>query len=131
MELTRIVAFVMTTKPERAIPFYRDTLGFTFLNDDGFALVFNAHGSMLRVGKAKEFTPANNTVLGWEVKDIHDAVAQLKRRGVSFERPPGMPLDEHDVCSFPGGDRVAWFKDPEGNLLSVSQHRYAWAPLGA
>jgi catechol 2,3-dioxygenase-like lactoylglutathione lyase family enzyme len=123
MELKRIVGFVMTTRPEQATAFYRDTLGFTFLKDDGFALVFDAHGSMLRVGKAKAFTPANATILGWEVEDIQGVVAELKQRGVSFERPPGMPLDEHGVCTFPGGDRVAWFKDPEGNLLSVSQHR--------
>jgi len=123
MQLKRVVAFVMTAQPERATEFYRDALGFTFLRDDGFALVFDANGTMMRVGKAKELTPAQHTVLGWEVEDIGEAVAELQRRGVSFERYPWMAGDESGVHTFPTGDKVAWFKDPDGNVLSLSQHQ--------
>jgi catechol 2,3-dioxygenase-like lactoylglutathione lyase family enzyme len=122
MRLDQIVAFLLTKNPDAAIPFYRDTLGFSFLRDDGFALVFDAHGTLLRIGKVPEFTPASNTVLGWEITDIGAAVADLSQKGVSFERYPNLPQDENAICTFPTGDRVAWFKDPDGNVLSLSQH---------
>jgi len=123
-ELKRIVAFAITTNPVQAIHFYRDSLGFTFVKDDGFALVFDAHGTMLRIAKTKpgQFTPAPYTVLGWEVEDIEEAVKQLKDRGVLFERYAQMPQDKNGIWAAPGGDKVAWFKDPDGNVLSVSQH---------
>jgi catechol 2,3-dioxygenase-like lactoylglutathione lyase family enzyme len=123
--LSKFVGFAITTKPEEAEAFYSHKLGFTFVRDDGFALVFDAHGTMLRVSKMREFTPAQYTVLGWEVEDIVRTVTGLKERGVVFERYPGMPHDDNAVCTFPGGDRVAWFKDPDGNVLSLSQHSHA------
>ena len=120
--LSKFVGFAITTKPEEAKAFYSDKLGFTFLRDDGFALVFDAHGTMLRVSKMREFTSAQYTVLGWEVEDIVRAVKGLNERGISFERYPGMPQDDDAISTFPGGARVAWFKDPDGNVLSLSQH---------
>lgn len=120
--LSKFVAVAITTKPEEAKKFYGDKLGFEFLRDDGFALVFNAYGTMLRVSKMREFTPAQYTVLGWEVEDIARAIKGLNERGVSFERYSGMQQDENAICTFPGGDQVAWFKDPDGNVLSLSQH---------
>jgi len=127
LELKRIVAFVITTNPDQALNFYRDSLGFKFVKDDGFALVFDAHGTMLRVAKSRpgEFTPAPYTALGWEIEDIEDAVKQLKDRGVLFERYAQMPQDKNGIWTAPGGDKVAWFKDPDANVLSVSQHRQA------
>jgi catechol 2,3-dioxygenase-like lactoylglutathione lyase family enzyme len=122
MQLDQIVAFLLTKNPDAAISFYRDTLGFNFLRDDGFALVFDAHGTLLRIGKVPEFTPASNTVLGWEVSDISAAMSDLSQKGVTFERYPNLPQDENAICTFPTGDRVAWFKDPDGNVLSLSQH---------
>jgi catechol 2,3-dioxygenase-like lactoylglutathione lyase family enzyme len=121
--LAHFVGFTMTTKPEQAKEFYGQTLGFRFMKDDGFALVFDAHGTMLRVGKAKEFTPAAHNILGWEVDDIARAVKDLEARGVTFQRYPGMTQDELAICTFPTGDRVAWFNDPDGNVLSLSQHK--------
>jgi catechol 2,3-dioxygenase-like lactoylglutathione lyase family enzyme len=121
--LTHIVGFAMTTKPEQARKFYGETLGFHFLRDDGFALVFDANGTLLRIGKMKEFIPVSYTILGWEVEDIATAVRDLSAIGVVFERYPGMPQDERAICTFPNGDCVAWFKDPEGNVLSLSQHK--------
>lgn len=120
--LSSIVGFVITSRPEEARSFYGRTLGFRFLRDDGFALVFDANGVLLRISKMKEFTPARHTVLGWEVQDIGNAVATLHTRGVKFEIYPGLPQDETGICAFPNGDRVAWFKDPDGNVLSLSQH---------
>lgn len=118
-----IVAFVATTQPDKAKHFYGDTLGLKFVSEDPFALVFDARGVMLRVGKMKEFTPQQFTVLGWETKDINETVTDLETRGIKFEKF-GMPgQDEHGIWTAPGNSaKVAWFKDPDGNVLSVSQH---------
>ena len=98
-------------------------LGLKLLSDDAFAIAFATGKSMLRVTKMKQFVPATYTVLGWEVADIFGAVKDLTAKGIVFERYPGMPLDEDGICTFPNGDKVAWFKDPEGNVLSLSQHK--------
>jgi predicted enzyme related to lactoylglutathione lyase len=121
-KLENMVGFVMTTKPEEAKAFYGGKLGFTFVRDDGFALVFDAHGTMLRIAKAQKFTPAQGTVLGWEVPDIAAALRSLVAAGISFERYEFMKPDADGIVTFPTGDKVAWFKDPDGNVLSLSQH---------
>jgi catechol 2,3-dioxygenase-like lactoylglutathione lyase family enzyme len=123
LELKRIIAFVITTKPEEAISFYRDKLGFTLVGNDEFALVFDANGTMIRVVKLKpeQFRAAPHTVLGWRVADASRAAAELKQRGISFERYPGMGQDQEGIWTSPSGAKVAWFKDPEGNVLSISQ----------
>jgi catechol 2,3-dioxygenase-like lactoylglutathione lyase family enzyme len=120
-----MVGFVTTTAPERATAFYRDTLGFRFLEDDGFALSFDANGTLLRVAKTQSFTPSRATVLGWEVRDIVPAVHELATRGVVFEQfnLPFLVQDALGIWTAPNGDRVAWFKDPDGNTLSISCHR--------
>jgi catechol 2,3-dioxygenase-like lactoylglutathione lyase family enzyme len=120
--MTRVVTFLLTSDPETALTFYRDTLGLKFVRDDGFALVFDMQGVMLRIAKAPQFTPAQHTVLGWEVEDILVAQEGLLRKDVTFEIYPNMGQDERAICTFPNGDKVAWFKDPDGNLLSISQH---------
>jgi catechol 2,3-dioxygenase-like lactoylglutathione lyase family enzyme len=117
-----VVTFLLTSKPSEAIAFYRDTLGLSYLRDDGFALVFDMGGVMLRIGRMPSFTPAQHTVLGWESKNIESAVDKLVGNGVNFERYPNMGQDERGIATFPNGDKVAWFKDPDGNVLSVSQH---------
>lgn len=121
-KLNRIVAFVATKNSAQAKLFYRDRLGLTFLQDDGFALVFDIDGTMLRIAKVEQLTPAPYTVLGWQVSDIDQAVAELSRKGVAFERFKGMSQDDLGIWSAPGGSKVAWFKDPDGNILSLSQH---------
>jgi catechol 2,3-dioxygenase-like lactoylglutathione lyase family enzyme len=123
--LTKMVGFVTTTVPEQAKAFYGDTLGFRFIEDDGFALSFDAHGTRLRIAKAQTFTPGQATVLGWEVADIVAAVKELGARGVAFEQfnLPFLVQDALGIWTAPTGDRVAWFKDPDGNTLSVSCHR--------
>ena len=120
--MDRVVTFLLTQNPDAAVHFYRDKLGLTFLRDDGFALVFDLNGVMLRIGKVPQFTPAENTVLGWECRDIASAVDGLAPKGVVFERYANMAQDERGIQTFPTGDKVAWFKDPDGNVLSLSQH---------
>ena len=90
--------------------------------NDGFALVFEGDGTMIRVVKVDAFSPQPFTILGWKVNDIQEKVAALTKRGVAFERYPGMEQDKLGIWDAPGGARVAWFKDPDGNLLSVSLH---------
>jgi catechol 2,3-dioxygenase-like lactoylglutathione lyase family enzyme len=119
-----MVGFVTTMHPNRAKAFYGDSLGFALRHEDDFALVFDANGTTLRVVKAGSFTPAIGTVLGWQVDDIYAAIRELAPRGVQFEQfgLPFMPQDEHGVWNASASDRVAWFKDPDGNVLSISQH---------
>lgn len=123
VELKRIVAFLVTMKSDEAISFYRDNLGFKLVSEDDFALVFDANGTMLRVVKMTDgqFHPAAYTVLGWDVQDAARAVAELTQRGIAFERYPGMPQDKDGIWTSPGGAKVAWFKDPDGNVLSLTE----------
>jgi catechol 2,3-dioxygenase-like lactoylglutathione lyase family enzyme len=118
-----IVAFVGITNPERAKAFYRDTLGLRLVSEDGFALVFEAKGTMLRVSIVREVSAAQYTVLGWEVADIVATAKELAKAGVTLERYAFLPdQDPQGIWTAPGGARVAWFKDPDGNILSLSQH---------
>ncbi|PYX91125.1 MAG: glyoxalase [Acidobacteria bacterium] len=90
---------------------------------DQFALVMKAGESMIRISKVPDFTPIRSTVLGWEVQNIETAVASLKKQGVAFEKYPFIQDAELGIWTAPTGDKVAWFKDPDGNVLSVSQHK--------
>jgi catechol 2,3-dioxygenase-like lactoylglutathione lyase family enzyme len=119
---TNIVAFVTITDGERARAFYEGVLGLKFVKDDGFALVFEANGIMVRAAKMKEVTPAQFTVLGWQVAGIEDVVSGLQKKGVRFEIFGFLKQDEAGIWTAPTGDKVAWFKDPDGNVLSLSQH---------
>ena len=120
--LRKIVAFVATREPDRAKKFYRDTLGLRLVEEQlPFALVFDANGTMLRVTVVKELTAAPYTVLGWDVPDIAATARELAAAGVKLERYPGMAQDELGVWRSPSGAKVAWFRDPDGNVLSVTQ----------
>jgi len=118
----KIVAFISTTSPERARAFFRDKLGLPLVSEDGFALVFDGNGTRLRVSIVRELTPAKFTVLGWQVDNIEAEIEALAKAGVTFNRY-GLPgQNEQGVWSAPGGTKVAWFDDPDGNILSLSQH---------
>ena len=117
-----IVAFVPTKDPDKARAFYEGVLGLRFVKDDGFALVLDANGIMIRVAKVKDFTPAQFTILGWQVSGMENVVRGLQKRGVHFEIFGFFKQDELGIWTAPTGDKVAWFKDPDGNILSVSQH---------
>ena len=116
----QIIAFVATRDPNRARKFYADQLGLRLVSEElPFALVFDAHGIMLRVTIVKEFLPAGYTVLGWSVPDVALAAKALEGKGVKFQRYPGMNQDDLGVWSAPGGARVAWFQDPDGNTFAI------------
>ena len=116
-----LVAFVATTDLDRAGEFYGGVLGLPLIERNEFACVFDADGTSLRVTKAARVAPAPYTVLGWKVNDIEAAIRELEERGVEFARFEGMDQDEMGVWHAPFGTRVAWFRDPDGNTLSVSQ----------
>jgi catechol 2,3-dioxygenase-like lactoylglutathione lyase family enzyme len=118
---TNIVAFVPTKDAEKARAFYVDVLGLRFIKDDGFAMVLDANGILVRVARA-QFTPAQFTILGWQVKNIEKTAVELQEKGVHFERFGFFEQDALGIWTAPTGDKVAWFKDPDGNVLSVSQH---------
>jgi predicted enzyme related to lactoylglutathione lyase len=117
----KLMAFVATSDGARARVFYEGTLGLTVISDDDFALALDAGGTMLRVQKVGPINPPPFTVLGWQVADIAATAAELGKRGVKFEIYPGMDQDPHGIWHAPGGARVAWFKDPDGNTLSLTQ----------
>jgi catechol 2,3-dioxygenase-like lactoylglutathione lyase family enzyme len=116
-----IIAFIATGDAERARQFYEDVLGLRCIEDTPFALVFEARGTMLRIQKLSAFKPAPHSVLGWSVPDIEAIIRELRDKGVRFERFAEMAQDELGVWSAPSGAKVAWFKDPDGNILSLTQ----------
>jgi catechol 2,3-dioxygenase-like lactoylglutathione lyase family enzyme len=117
-----IIGFITIVDVARARDFYRDTLGLRLVMEEPpFALVFEANGIMLRLGMAKELPPAHGTVLGWQVPDIKARIEDLAQAGVRFERFEGMGQDELGIWTSPTGAKVAWFKDPDGNILSVTE----------
>ena len=117
-----IVAFVATTRPAEARAFYADVVGLRLIREDQFALEFVGGGTSLRIARVEQLQPAGYTVLGWVVPDIQAAVTDLAGRGVQFERFPAfMQQDAQGIWTAPGGAQVAWFKDPDGNTLSVTQ----------
>jgi|ERR1017187_854477 catechol 2,3-dioxygenase-like lactoylglutathione lyase family enzyme len=118
----KIVGLIPITDVARAKSFYADKLGLKFVSEDPFALVFDANGNMLRLTKMKEFTPQRFSILGWEVADIEAAVRQLTAAGVAFERYGFLEQDELGIWTAPDGAKVAWFLDPDGNNLGISQN---------
>jgi catechol 2,3-dioxygenase-like lactoylglutathione lyase family enzyme len=114
-----LVAFVATTDAARAREFYEGVLGLAVVHDDSFACVIDAHGTLVRITTVPERAEAGYTVLGWQVDDLDGTVDDLTARGVTFLRFDGMEQDARAVWTAPSGDRVAWFRDPDGNTLSL------------
>jgi catechol 2,3-dioxygenase-like lactoylglutathione lyase family enzyme len=119
----KLVGFVPTKDYEQARAFYEGKLGFQFVSLDQYALVVSAGGHKIRIAKVPNFTPLQGTILGWEVKEIETVVTWLRDRGVTLEKYPFVQDRELGIWTTPSGDKVAWFKDPDGNILSVSQHQ--------
>ena len=117
----KVIAFVGVTSADEARRFYGQTLGLLLAAEEPSGLVFDVNGTMLRVSIVHNFEPAPFTVLGWEVEDILSRVDELVSRGVEFERFDGLGQDERGIATFPDGTQVAWFKDPDGNMLSLTQ----------
>jgi catechol 2,3-dioxygenase-like lactoylglutathione lyase family enzyme len=116
-----IIAFSATLDAERARRFYGETLGLRLVADEPWSLVFDAHGTMLRVQRVKALTPPQHTVVGWQVPDIGATVRALAARGVEFLKIGFPDQDDQGIWSSPSGAKVAWFKDPDGNILSLTQ----------
>jgi catechol 2,3-dioxygenase-like lactoylglutathione lyase family enzyme len=118
-----IIAFASIVDVARAKSFYQDTLGLRLIAEEPpFALIFDANGIMLRLGMAKELPPAHGTVLGWQVPDIAATAKSLQQSRIRFERYEWMQQDDLGIWTSPTGAKVAWFKDPDGNILSISEH---------
>ncbi len=118
-----VISFAPTTDPAKARAFYEGVLGLRLVADEKpFALVFDANGIMLRVTTVHELKPQQFTILGWNVADIEATVDGLVTAGVEFQRYKGMnDADPRGIWNSPNGARVAWFKDPDGNVLSLTQ----------
>ena len=118
----KLQAIICTSNIQRAEQFYGDALGLPLQSRALGALVYDVGGTSLRVSPFPSTRPSEHTVLGFAVPDLASAITVLRERGVTFERFPGFPHDESGVVSAPDGSRVAWFRDPDGNLLSVVQY---------
>jgi catechol 2,3-dioxygenase-like lactoylglutathione lyase family enzyme len=117
----KIVSFVPVKDTKKARAFYEDILGLRFVSEDNFALVLDANGILLRVTNVPKFKPQEFTIVGWEVPNIKQAVRLLRKKGVEFQSY-GLPgQDAEGIWSPPSGAKVAWFKDPDGNVLSLTQ----------
>ncbi|MEO6979231.1 MAG: hypothetical protein ABJA76_04765 [Mucilaginibacter sp.] len=116
-----IKAFVPTTKPAEAKVFYRDVLGLTLLSEDAYALEFNSNGTLLRVITVPELTPHQFTAVGWNVEDIEAVIRALNLKGICCEKYGFMEQDDLGIWTSPSGAKVAWFKDVDGNVLSLTE----------
>jgi catechol 2,3-dioxygenase-like lactoylglutathione lyase family enzyme len=118
---TPLVAFVPATDLNRAREFYEHTLGLRCIDQDEFAVVFDADGTVLRVTATGELVRRGYTVLGWQLADITTAADVLSGRGVVFSRYDGLIQDGAGIWTAPDGSKVAWFCDPDGNILSLTE----------
>ena len=117
----RVVAFAPSLDLGRARSFYEGILGLRVVDENPFALVIDAPGTTIRITAVGDLDARPFTVLGWEVPDVRATVGALSGRGVQFERFEGMDQDDSGIWTTPGGDQVAWFKDPDGNVLSLTE----------
>jgi catechol 2,3-dioxygenase-like lactoylglutathione lyase family enzyme len=122
MKLDTPMLFAATTDARRARKFYEETLGLKFVSDDPFALVFEVGGLQLRLQKVEHKPKIPYTVLGWAVTDMQAAVRELSQAGVEFMKFDGLGQDADGVWQAPSGARVAWFRDPDDNTLSLTEH---------
>jgi len=116
---SRLQSIIWTSRIVEAETFYRGTLGLTLRAKSDGALVFDVGGGDLRVSPIPSTAPAEHTVLGFAVSDVDSTIAFLRARGVTVERFEGLPHEANGAVVTPGGNRVAWFRDPDGNILSI------------
>ncbi|HTF64350.1 MAG TPA: VOC family protein [Edaphobacter sp.] len=119
---TELLAFIPTIDADHARSFYVDTLGLTFVSDDPFAITIRSGKTDIRISRVESFNPSPHTILGWKVKDIETTAHQFSAAGITFERYPFLEQDANGIWAAPdGAAKVAWFKDPDGNVLSIAQ----------
>ena len=116
-----LMIFSQTAHPEKAKVFYGDVLWLTSVEDSPFAIAFRSGRTSVRIQKLQSFSPSPFTSLGWQVPDIRAAAQQLVAKGVLFQRYEGMKQDDLGIWLSPGGSQICWFKDPDGNTLSLTQ----------
>jgi catechol 2,3-dioxygenase-like lactoylglutathione lyase family enzyme len=120
--LGTLMAFIPTRDGDAARVFYEKKVGLRFISEDQFAIIFQSGANTVRITRTGSFTPAPFTILGWESSDIEQDVRDMTARGVVFERYDYMgPQDELGIWTSPSGAKIAWFKDPDGNTLSIGQ----------
>ena len=122
LEDKKLKSFIPTIEPEKAKNFYTNVLGLKLLSEDQYGMEFNSEGSLLRINVVNKLTPHPFTVLGWDVDDLPAMIISLVKAGVEFERYNFIEQDNLGIWTAPGGVKVAWFKDPDGNLLSLTQN---------
>jgi catechol 2,3-dioxygenase-like lactoylglutathione lyase family enzyme len=122
LEKYKMVGFVPTKDYEKARAFFVEKLGFTFVSLDQFALVVQVGEQKIRITKMPNYAPLQGTILGWEVKNIEEVAKWLQGRGVDLEKYPFAQDKELGIWTAPSGDKVAWFKDPDGNILGIAEH---------
>ena len=123
LERSALIGFVGVSDLDRARQFYGGTLGLPITDESPFAVVADANGTMLRLTAVERPAAAPYTVLGWSVADIGPVIDRLTARGVRFTRYEGMGQDERGVWTAPGGAKIAWFLDPDGNNLSLTEFK--------
>ncbi len=122
LKAAKPVSFIQTKTPDAAVAFYRDALGLAYAGFDGFGHVFEMAGATLRITEIPDWAAGAHPALGWHVADMVAAMAGLKAKGVNFLIYPGMGMEADGFWTAPGGmAKVAWFNDPDGNLLSLTQ----------
>ena len=117
----KLMAFLATTDAARSRAFYEGVLGLRFVSEDDFAVVYDIRGIEFRLQKVRELTPQPHTALGWMVDGIEEVVRDIAARGGRFERFPPMPQDAAGIWQSPSRARIAWLRDPDGNLLSLTE----------
>jgi catechol 2,3-dioxygenase-like lactoylglutathione lyase family enzyme len=118
----KMIGFIPTTDYEQARAFYENKLEFQFVSLDQYAMVMRIGGHMVRIVKLAKFTPLQGTILGWEVQNIEAVAAWLQKQSVAMEKYPFVQNRELGIWTTTSGDKIAWFKDPDSNVLSISQH---------
>lgn len=121
LEASEAVAFLPSQDLQRSEQFFATVLDLPLVSRSSFACVFRCAGTTLRVTKVDDLRPQPFTVFGWLVPDIRSAVAELGDRGTGLIRYEGLDQDDHDVWTTPNGDLVAWFQDPDQNVLSLTE----------
>jgi len=116
-----IIGFIPSTNLDASNKFYSELLGLKQINNDEYAIEYEIKQAKLRVAKVNKALKASHTIFGWEVTDINTVVEDLKVKGVSFVFYDGMPQNDNGIATFPNGEKVAWFKDPDENVLSITQ----------
>jgi catechol 2,3-dioxygenase-like lactoylglutathione lyase family enzyme len=117
----QLKAFIPTINLSKAKSFYQDILGLELLSEDQYALEFNANGVLLRVTVVQELKPQVFTVLGWNVENISSIIRSLNNKEIYCEQYEFLQQDDLGIWIAPGGAKVAWFKDPDGNILSLTE----------